>query len=58
MEHGIKFIDFEIVDQMVQVHGTSERLPLSTESLLIYVGRRLRRRRFKQPHHKLKSSRI
>ena len=22
MEHGIKLIDFETVDQMVQVHGT------------------------------------
>jgi hypothetical protein len=24
MEHGIKLIDFETVDQMVQVHGTCE----------------------------------
>jgi hypothetical protein len=37
MEHGIKLIDFETVDQMVQIHGTCELHSIPTERALILV---------------------
>ncbi len=44
MEHSIKLIDFETVDQVVQVHGTSCGLSLSIvarRKAAEYVDRRL-----------------